>query len=248
MIVTVRISVMQTQKNAAPTDLQKIARPAPAKTRRLNTSEKALLNYLDEMLREGTEALLVAPTVEPATATKIGTLETLTPVESVISTDLPVVQANGRPDWAQSPFSVLMFEVAGLKLAVPLTSLGLIHPLNRRLNQLPEQSDWFLGMLRVKGKNTLKVIDTARFIMPERYSASCRKGYRFVITLDGFDWGLAVSAVERTLPLDPETITWRSQRGKRQWMAGTVRDQLCALIDTKGFHATIAAVEPITAT
>lgn len=151
---------------------------------------------------------------------------------------------NGRPDWAQTRFNALIFKVAGLKLAVPLISLGLIHPIHRKFNALPHQSSWFLGMLRVPGGNTIKVIDTAMFVMPERYTSACRDDLKYVITLHGYDWGLACHEVDRAVALEPDTISWRTQRTKRPWMAGTVRDQMCAIIDSRGFHNVIAAVEP----
>src|SRR5262245_16635681 len=52
----------------------------------------------------------------------------------------------GRPQWAAEPFECLLFDVAGLTLAVPLVCLGSIHSLEgRELNKLVGQPDWFLG-------------------------------------------------------------------------------------------------------
>ena len=149
-------------------------------------------------------------------------------------------QDNGRPDWAQNRFDALIFKVAGLKLAVPLVSLGLIHPIDKKFNALPHQTPWFLGLLRVSG-GSIKVIDTAMCVMPERYTPACREGLKYVITLHGYDWGLACHEVEKAICLDPNAINWRTQRGKRPWMAGTVRDHMCALIDSTGFHAILAS-------
>ncbi len=202
---------------------------------------------------EPSSASLLETPVEPA----LITLQDLAPKgmtaisepteEELQSTRLPPVKGwkdNGRPAWAQNRFDALIFKVAGLKLAVPLVSLGLIHPIDKKFNALPHQTPWFLGLLRVSGGASIKVIDTAMCVMPERYTPACREGLKYVITLHGYDWGLACHEVEKAICLDPDAINWRTQRGKRPWMAGTVRDHMCALIDSTGFHSVIEAVEP----
>lgn len=202
---------------------------------------------------EPSSASLVETPVEPT----LITLQDLAPKgqamisepteEELQSAHLPPVKGwkdNGRPAWAQKRFDALIFKVAGLKLAVPLVSLGLIHPIDKKFNALPHQTPWFLGLLRVSGGASIKVIDTAMCVMPERYTSACREGLKYVITLHGYDWGLACHEVEKAICLDPDAINWRTQRGKRPWMAGTVRDHMCALIDSTGFHSVIEAVEP----
>jgi purine-binding chemotaxis protein CheW len=138
---------------------------------------------------------------------------------------------NGRPLWAQQRFEVLLFSVGGLKLAVPLVELGAIHALEgRALTPIFGQIDWFLGMLPLK-EYSLRVIDTAKVVMPERYDATMPANYRYIITLNGSDWGLGVDAIHDSRQLLPEAVRWRGARGKRPWLAGTVIEQMCALID-----------------
>ena len=139
--------------------------------------------------------------------------------------------ANGRPQWAQQRFEALLFTVGGLNLAVPLTELGAIHTLEgRELTPIFGQVDWFLGMLSLK-EGSLRVVDTARVVMPERYDAAMPQGYRYVITLNGSDWGLGVDTIHDSVQLQPDAVRWRSARGKRPWLAGTVVEQMCALLD-----------------
>lgn len=76
---------------------------------------------------------------------------------------------NGRPMWAQERFDVLLFEVSGLTLAVPLVALGQIQPLDDSLTPLFGQSDWFMGLLN-SAHGKIKTINTALFVMPEKYS------------------------------------------------------------------------------
>ncbi len=146
---------------------------------------------------------------------------------------------NDRPAWAQERFECLIFNVAGLKLAVPLITLGAIHKIDRKLNALPHQSDWFIGILQTATAGNIKVLDTALCVMPERHTAAARENLAYVITLHGYRWGLACHEVEKSITLEPRQVKWRSQRGKRPWLAGTVIDHMCALIDTDGFRDVI---------
>lgn len=139
--------------------------------------------------------------------------------------------ANGRPAWAQQPFECLLFRVGGLALAAPLIELGAIYPLDEdNLTSIFGQTSWFMGLLPVKDYN-VRTIDTALVVMPERYEQPMRERYRFVISLYGADWGLAVDEVMNSVRLDPDQVRWRGQRSKRPWLAGTVVDQMCALLD-----------------
>jgi purine-binding chemotaxis protein CheW len=160
------------------------------------------------------------------------------PAPAVINTPVPHTEAQAA--WREQPFEALLFDVAGLTLAVPLVSLGTIHALDAEITPLFGQPDWFLGILPTVGGN-LKVLDTARWVMPERYTDALQEGLRFVISVEGYDWGLAVHGVSRSIKLTPDQVKWRSQQGKRPWLAGTVIDQMCALLDVSALAGLIAA-------
>lgn len=151
----------------------------------------------------------------------------------------PVQQ--GRPEWAEGPFECLLFDVAGLTLAVPLVCLGSIYPLQgQELTPLFGQPDWFLGILPSQAGN-LKVLDTARWVMPDRYRDDFREGLQYVISVQGYEWGLAVHQVSRSIRLDPNEVKWRSQRTQRPWLAGTVIEHMCALLDIASLAELIAS-------
>jgi purine-binding chemotaxis protein CheW len=148
---------------------------------------------------------------------------------------------DGRPSWAEESFECLLFDVAGLTLAVPLVCLGTIHPLaGTELTPLFGQPDWFLGILPGQEGN-LKVLDTARWVMPERYREDFRDGLQYVISVNGYEWGLAVHQVSRSIRLDPSEIKWRNQRSQRPWLAGTVIEHMCALLDVSALAELIAS-------
>lgn len=137
---------------------------------------------------------------------------------------------NGRPAWAQERFDVLLFEVSGLTLAVPLITLGQIQPLTDELTPLFGQADWFMG-LQPTSAGQVNTVNTAKFVMPERYDESFLKTAKYVVSIDGLPWGLAVCAVNQPISLAPEDVNWRGDRSKRPWLAGTVKEQRCALLD-----------------
>jgi len=153
----------------------------------------------------------------------------------------PPALLSDRPSWAQGPFECLLFDVAGLTLAVPLVSLGTIYPLaGEELSRLFGQPDWFLGILPTPVGN-LKVLDTARWVMADRYRADFRQGLLYVISVQGYEWGLAVHQVSRSIRLHPDQIKWRSQRTQRPWLAGTVIEHMCALLDVEALAELIAS-------
>ncbi|MFK7698600.1 CheW domain-containing protein [Pseudomonas caspiana] len=156
-------------------------------------------------------------------------------------TPTPPPASDGRAAWAEEPFECLLFDVAGLTLAVPLVCLGSIYPLaGHDLTPLFGQPEWFLGILPSQSGN-LKVLDTARWIMPDRYRDDFRQGLQYVISVQGYEWGLAVHQVSRSLRLDPKEIKWRTQRGQRPWLAGTVIEHMCALLDVSELAELIAS-------
>ncbi|UFI43416.1 CheW domain-containing protein [Pseudomonas savastanoi] len=176
----------------------------------------------------------------------VATVELVEPVAELSTlvtqrTPTPPPTSDGRPAWAAEPFECLLFDVAGLTLAVPLVCLGSIYPLaGQELTPLFGQPDWFLGILPCQAGN-LKVLDTARWIMPDRYRDDFRQGLQYVISVQGYEWGLAVHQVSRSLRLDPNEIKWRTQRGQRPWLAGTVIEHMCALLDVAELAELIAS-------
>ncbi|KPG90256.1 chemotaxis protein CheW [Pseudomonas sp. RIT-PI-q] len=215
---------------------------------------------LEEQARDAQKPAAVA---EPVVAkAPVAVIEAPAPILAPVSTIAPLLQAlvppvvevhlppsntpppvdtDGRPSWAAEPFECLLFDVAGLTLAVPLVCLGSIYSLaGQELTPLFGQPEWFLGILPSQAGN-LKVLDTARWVMPDRYRDDFRQGLQYVISVQGYEWGLAVHQVSRSLRLDPNEIKWRSHRGQRPWLAGTVIEHMCALLDVSALAELIAS-------
>lgn len=190
-------------------------------------------------------AELVAPLVLEPAPVIVASPALIEPVATLDSAGLNAgglpPRQGGQPEWGEEPFECLLFDVAGLTLAVPLISLGSIYPLaGQELTPLFGQPDWFLGILPSQAGN-LKVLDTARWVMAERYRDDFRQGLQYVISVQGYEWGLAVHQVSRSIRLDPREVKWRSQRTQRPWLAGTVIDHMCALLDVAELAELIAS-------
>ena len=199
----------------------------------------------DERVVQSEVDALESESVVDQTVDQVDPSEIEEETEKVLAVQLPPMDEwldGGRPEWAQGRFECLLFDVAGLKLAVPLVTLGAIHQIDKKFNLLPGQDDWFIGILRTSTGN-INVIDTALCVMPERYKPEDRDNLKFVISLHGYEWGLACHDVSNSITLNPEEVRWRTVRGKRPWLAGTVVDHMCSLIDTEGFHRVIERAE-----
>jgi purine-binding chemotaxis protein CheW len=227
--------------------------------KRIEPPEKSLSHYFDDLLIEDAskkqlEKLLKSVSTQSLTVVtqqkfvsdpnEIQTWEVEVPVaEQIIETQAQQElleekitkedlhwQENGRPDWAQSTFDVLLFQVSGLTLAVPLVSLGQIYPITDKLTPLFGQADWFMGLLPTPA-GKLCTVNTAKFVMPERYQDSFVDAFKYVVSINGVPWGLAVDSVNQPIKLEPEQVKWRGDRSKRPWLAGTVKEHMCALLD-----------------
>jgi purine-binding chemotaxis protein CheW len=176
-------------------------------------------------------------TAEVSKEPLVGSVAETAAVSAVELTDDTLAWIDGRPRWAQRPFECLLFKAGGLALAVPLVELGSIYPLERdNLTEIFGQVEWFLGLIRT-ARGNVRVVDSARVVMPERYQAGMPDNYQFVITLNNSDWGLGADALAGTTLLDPESVRWRSERSKRPWLAGTVVEKMCALLDPAQLNA-----------
>ncbi|HTN32941.1 MAG TPA: chemotaxis protein CheW, partial [Marinobacter sp.] len=82
-------------------------------------------------------------------------------------------------------------------------------------------------------QHNLRIVDTAEWIMAGRVPDNARENYWLVIRLDKSDWGLACDAVAQSFTLDPDEVRWRTERSKRPWLAGTVINHMCALVDVR---------------
>ncbi len=141
-----------------------------------------------------------------------------------------------QEDYFDGEFQALFFEVAGLTLAVPLKALGGIHQLGE-INQLFGKPKWFKGVMLNRNEK-LHVVDTARWVMPEKYNEQLAQSlnYQYLITLGDSQWGLLAEKLVNNITLCTEDVKWRAKSGKRPWLAGVVKEKMCALIDVENLY------------
>ena len=148
-------------------------------------------------------------------------------------------KVDNRPAWGRENFRCLAFNVSGLKLAVPVQFIDGMQPLDL-MPVTPslggsEPNALVLGKMKVDlgedAQSFCSVLDTARLVMPERYDNGMKDAYRYVLTLKNCDWSIAVDSIGGEIGLTPQNVRWRSEHTRREWLAGTVVDKMCALID-----------------
>jgi purine-binding chemotaxis protein CheW len=134
-------------------------------------------------------------------------------------------------DLLDERFQALFFEVAGLTLAVPLIELGGIHQITK-ISPIIGKPEWFMGVM-LKNDDKFNVVDSARWVMPEKYNDEMAENlnYRFLINLGKTPWGLTCEKLVNTVELNKSDVKWRNNSGKRPWLAGMVKEKMCALIN-----------------
>ena len=165
------------------------------------------------------------------TATVVETNTIGSETESVIANPWQHYQwENQRPPWAQERFDCLLFDVCGFKFAVPLITLGQIQAINNDLSSVFGQAPWFMGIQKT-AMGKMRVVNTALFVMPERYKPDASYQPPYMISIADCPWALAVDRVNQPISLAPDEVKWRVHREKQTWLAGVVKKQMCVLID-----------------
>ena len=182
-----------------------------------------------------------APKVKPAVTRAV--VPEVVPATVVLATPTPPVEPPARlvAEYRQGKFQALFFDVAGLKVALPLKELGGIHKMGP-LNHLPGKPAWYRGVMLYRDQK-INVVNTAMWVMPEKYDQALAEklNYQYVIMLGKSSWGLACESLINTVTLEQDDVKWRSAEGKRPWLAGLIKQHMCALLDVDAMVALLAA-------
>ncbi len=143
------------------------------------------------------------------------------------------VTKSSTAEYRKGSFQAMFFDVAGLTIAVPLVELGGIHNLVKA-TPLMGKPNWFTGVM-LHREEKINVVDTALWVMPEKYNEELKESlnYQFVIMLSNSNWGLQAETLVDTVTLQPEDVKWIETTSKRPWLAGLVKDRMCALLDVE---------------
>lgn len=179
---------------------------------------ESLLAPVDEY-RPKQELLL--PKVKPASKQSVATEQAA-----------PAVDA-GLPEYFDQPFQCLFFKAGGSEFAVPLVSLSGIIKWDGKAGKLPGQPNWHRGVINYRN-GKLSLVDLTVLLGMDRPLES---GKGFVLAIDEGRFGLICESVYRPLTLRKEQVKWRQKRADRRWMLGTLREQLCPLVDMTALAA-----------
>jgi len=183
-------------------------------------------SYLDRLLADnpGADAEVVQV---PAPAICADAADALTDVSG---TDTPTMPAGDRDEeWRAKPFQALLFQVHAVQFAAPLIRLQGVVPWSEEIADLPETPDWFLGLLACRDHN-VRVVDTAKLVMQgQKFDVESSPGH--IILLDKGRWGMTCDGLNEVVNVAPQSVQWRARKANRPWLAGTLREKLCAVLD-----------------
>jgi purine-binding chemotaxis protein CheW len=79
----------------------------------------------------------------------------------------------------------------------------------------------------------INVVDTALWVMPEKCNEKLMASlnYEYIIMLNDSSWGLMAENLVDTVVLKQEEVKWLDETNKRPWLAGLVKEKMCALLD-----------------
>ncbi|MDO6444346.1 chemotaxis protein CheW [Colwellia sp. 1_MG-2023] len=153
--------------------------------------------------------------------------------ETQIQTKKSLAEFKIDPDknYRKGSFQAMFFDVAGLIVAVPLIELGGIHNVDK-INSLMGKPDWFKGVM-LHREEKINVVDTALWVMPEKCNQTLKDSlnYQYIIMLNNSHWGLMAENLIDTVTLEHEDVKWLEGATKRPWLAGLVKERMCALLD-----------------
>lgn len=216
--------------------------------------ETAKKEQLDKLLQQANVAHQIEESkLEAITSTKSEDVKTLASTAKVLSQD-PVIDHETEQaiatakssaelttatikNYREGRFQAMFFDVAGLQIAVPLISLGGIHNVDK-MNSLMGKPSWFKGVM-LHREEKINVVDTARWVMPEKCSEELLNSldYQYIIMLNNSAWGLMAENLIDTITLEQDDVKWVSDNNKRPWLAGLVKDRMCALVDVDAMIA-----------
>lgn len=176
------------------------------------SEDKIHVQQLDQLLSQ----------VDAATPDVISEVHTST---QAIESETPVPVQTWTNIHPGKEFPALFFNISGVTFAVPLTDLGGIHQLEK-VTPIFGKPDWFSGVMTHRD-GQLNVIDSTKWFLPEQEN---NEEYTYIIMLGESRWGIQCHQLLGTETLYSEQIKWRNEPGRRRWLAGMVKDKMCALL------------------
>ncbi|QUN06877.1 chemotaxis protein CheW [Shewanella yunxiaonensis] len=233
---------------------------------RLETKSSLDKQALQQLLAQVTTAEVSSHVVDVSALSPVETVQESQRLEikTAVVTDIqPQASITTEPQTGSEPpknivpleqllddeFQVLFFNVAGLTLAVPLLSLGGIVPVEH-INHIIGRPRWFKGVQSYRDSQ-LNIVDTGAWVMPEKYDDKLAQSinYQYLVVLEDSNWGLACESLVNAVKIDKSQVNWRGKAGKRPWLAGVVKEQMCGILHVRALvemlNAGLGCQDPI---
>lgn len=181
-----------------------------SKPTQIKEPKQALSAYLQELLSES----------EPEALQQVAT-----EISEQVASHEPII--SNSDDIADKESQALLFEVAGMQLALSLNELdGIENWPEEGLSQIPGHPDYVIGSLSRPKQHTL-VIDLTTLITNQ---SSNSEDNRYILLVNNKQVGLAVSTIRHVVKLNNENVRWRREPGQRPWLAGMLMSPLSSII------------------
>lgn len=196
--------------------------------------EQALSVYFRDMLAEPRTQAQASTDQQPAQPDSIN--ETAEPISPPADEAAPEMAPTGSPQ-PQTPLRLLLCELAGIKLALPVSELNnIVHWPQQGLNQFPNQADWQLGLL-TEGEQQIEVIDISTAL--HGTSSNSQPRPRYIMLVDDRRRAITCDAIEQIVSLEPEAINWHGEADQHPWFSGEIAESMHHVIDLKALLAAI---------
>lgn len=205
----------------------------------ISAKPKVVTKAAEKIAEKPTAAIIKEPTIEAVTTVAPATQVAAVPPDNTVT----------LAEQLDEEFQVLFFKVAGLTLAVPLVSLGGIVQIEH-INHIIGRPKWYKGVQTYR-ESQLNVVDTAAWVMPEKYDEKLAQSinYQYLVVLENSNWGLACETLLNAVKINKSQVNWRGRAGKRPWLAGVVKEQMCGILHVQALmemlNAGLGCQDPI---
>jgi purine-binding chemotaxis protein CheW len=136
----------------------------------------------------------------------------------------------------ESPERYFCFNVGGLRLALPLRRVGKLANFADCAGE--GASALHVGYIEHHGR-LVPVLAAAELVMPGRHPPI---PYQVIVVDAAGKFALACHGIESELEVSRSEVQWKSDRTSRRWLAGTLIQRRCAMLDAEEL-ARLAAAE-----
>lgn len=134
------------------------------------------------------------------------------------------------PEWAETGFQCLQFDLGGWQLAAPL--VGLQRILNRpgRMHRVPGAAPWEIGLCE-HGEGKARVVNLSWLMGgSQKDDDGLSPDAHLLLLADGY-WACLCDRIGEVSWLSATDIQWALRDERRPWEVGVVRDSLRTLVD-----------------